>query len=655
VFDVGHLLRKFQRNALAAVCFSTGENRDFMAELRVFYPDGTMDIFGTDAGWRCLSADPYYNMGPRFSGYYTAGPENIDARQEPVGWRSPIFKDDSWAPVRVLKPYSERLVAQPMRNIEIRGVAPVVGRVKGPGHVFLDFGREIVGSLRLEIDGEDGHPVEVRLGEELSGPMTVRHATRTGVNYVETWTLREGPQLIENFGYRGFRYAELLNLPDTDLMVSAVALAYPFEEDAAAFECSDPGLNRVWALCHYSIQATNLDVYQDCPTRERGPYEGDAYINMLSHYATDREFAFARYSNEYLYHRPTWPTEYKQTCLLMAWADYMATGDAKALAAQYETLCTKTLLDQVNAQGLVEREDTRDNRALVDWPPPYRDGYEFTTVNTVTNSFHCRAVEILADIAGVLGKTEDQARFAAAAERTRAAMTRHLFDADAGVYRDGQNSDHRAAHANFFPLALGLTPPEHRASVADYLIERGMACSVYGAQFLLDALYNAGRGDAALALMTATDTHSWLHMIDDLGATITTEAWDPAGKSNMSVAHPWATAPVNIIPRRLFGIEPLEPGYGRVRIRPQTGGLEWGRLTLPTIRGPIQVAFRDGAKAFKLEVTLPANTSAEVHLPVRAGATSGVVLDGQAVPTVLVDGYRVVERVGAGPRKLVIR
>jgi hypothetical protein len=92
-----------------------------------------------------------------------------------------------------------------------------------------------------------------------------------------------------------------------------------------------------------------------------------------------------------------------------------------------------------------------------------------------------------------------------------------------------------------------------------------------------------------------------------------------------------------------------------VRIRPQTGGLEWGRLTLPTIRGPIQVAFRDGAKAFKLEVTLPANTSAEVHLPVRAGATSGVVLDGQAVPTVLVDGYRVVERVGAGPRKLVIR
>ncbi len=294
-------------------------------------------------------------------------------------------------------------------------------------------------------------------------------------------------------------------------------------------------------MCHYSIKATNLDLYQDCPTRERGPYEGDAYINMLSHYAADREFAFARYSNEYLYYRPTWPTEYKQTCLMMAWADYMATGDAKSLAAHYEMLNTKTLIDHVNPQGLIEKQDSQNDRVLVDWPAPYRDGYEFTPINTVTNSFHYKAVELLGRVAGVLGKTDDEKRYRAAAEQVKEAMNQYLFDKTTGLYRDGRDSSHSATHANFFPLAMSIVPAEHNGSVARFLAEKGTACSVYGAQFMLDALYNAGYDGAALTRMTATDMHSWHHMIHTLDATITTEAWDPSGKPNMSFAHPWAT------------------------------------------------------------------------------------------------------------------
>jgi hypothetical protein len=175
-----------------------------------------------------------------------------------------------------------------------------------------------------------------------------------------------------------------------------------------------------------------------------------------------------------------------------------------------------------------------------------------------------------------------------------------------------------------------------------------MACSVYGAQFLLDALYNAGRGDAALARMTATDMHSWHHMIHNLGATITTESWDPSGKSNMSYAHPWATAPINIIPRRMFGIEPVEPGYGKIRIRPQTGGLEWATLRLPTIRGTIAAAFRDTGKTFELDITLPANIAATVYVPVQNSDSPSIAVNGKRITAPQSDGYWRIESVGSG-------
>jgi alpha-L-rhamnosidase len=61
------------------------------------------------------------------------------------------------------------------------------------------------------------------------------------------------------------------------------------------------------------------------------PYEADAYIQQISHYAADREFAIQRYTNAFLIYNPSWPTEWHLHIVLMAWADYMATGDDRFL------------------------------------------------------------------------------------------------------------------------------------------------------------------------------------------------------------------------------------------------------------------------------------------------------------------------------------
>lgn len=102
---------------------------------------------------------------------------------------------------------------------------------------------------------------------------------------------------------------------------------YPFDDDVSRFTSSDPVLNDVWDLCKHSIKATSFcGVYID-GDRERIPYEADAYIDQLCHYCVDREYAMVRYTHEYLLMHPTWPTEWILHSVLMAWADYLYTGN----------------------------------------------------------------------------------------------------------------------------------------------------------------------------------------------------------------------------------------------------------------------------------------------------------------------------------------
>jgi hypothetical protein len=204
-----------------------------------------------------------------------------------------------------------------------------------------------------------------------------------------------------------------------------------------------------------------------------------------------------------------------------------------------------------------------------------------------------------------------------------------------------------------FALAFGLVPADRLKTVAGFVAARGMACSVYGAQFLMEALFDAGMADKAIALMTAPGDRSWRHMAEDVGATITLEAWDDKYKPNQDWNHAWGAAPANILPRKLMGIEPLEAGYGRLRLHPRPGGLAFAEMTLPTIRGSVREAFHSSPARFTLAVTLPANTKAEVVLPGLGGSDATVTVDGVPKTGRIEDGNIVVDFIGSGDHKIV--
>lgn len=455
-----------------------------------------------------------------------------------------------------------------------------------------------------------------------------------------------------------FRYCEIENAtePITENDISQIVYHSYFEDNQSSFESSNPILNQVWDLCKYSIKATSFTgVYVD-GDRERIPYEADAYINQLSHYGVDREYTIARNTIEYFMKHPTWPTEWQQHMALLFYEDYKYTGNTDLIAKYYDALKHKTLMALSREDGLISSQNATPElmqklgftdpkiklKDIVDWPPAQkdttwklateageRDGYVFMPINTVVNCFFFRNMEIMAEFAQILHKPADEAQFQELARKSKRAINSKLFDEKLGVYTDCEGTSHASLHANMMALAFNIVLKEHQKTVVDFIKTRGMACSVYGAQYLLQGLYNAGEADYALELMTATHDRSWMNMINS-GSTITLEAWDMKYKPNADWNHAWGAAPANIIPMNMWGIQPQVPGGRLVSIKPQLGKLTSSKIEVPMLMGVVKASYQKlNRLAQNYIFELPANVSANLFLEYKPNDT--VFLNGQRV------------------------
>jgi alpha-L-rhamnosidase len=518
---------------------------------------------------------------------------------------------------------------------------------------LADFGKDAFGQLTLRLSSDTGlDTVQIHLGEVMSngrinakpgGTIRYQRFAVPLVKGLHTYKIKiskdkrnTGPAAIKMPEYIGevmpFRYAEIQGykslISKTDILREAVH--YPFDDTAASFKSSNEVLNKIWELCKYSIKATSFaGIYVD-GDRERIPYEADALINQLGHYGTDREYSMARRSAEYLLKQPTWPTEWILQALIISWNEYLYTGDARSLIANYEILKNRTLIQLKEKNGLISTTtglQTPDFAAsinfngkirdIVDWPVSETDGFVFSNYNAVTNAYYYKALLLMEQIANTLGKKQDALFYAAQHKAVKRIYNEYFLNKKKGIYKDGDTTDHSSLHTNMFALHFGLVPDQHVASVMNFISSRKMACSVYGSQFLMDALYDGGKANDALALLTARDERSWYNMIN-AGSTITLEAWDNKFKPNQDWNHAWGAAPANIIPRRLMGVEPLKAGFELVSIRPQTADLSFAESLIPTIRGDVQIKVQNGDK-YVLTFTLPANMEAEVYLPLIPG------------------------------------
>ncbi|MFA5329411.1 MAG: alpha-L-rhamnosidase C-terminal domain-containing protein [Prolixibacteraceae bacterium] len=559
---------------------------------------------------------------------------------------------------------------------------------------FIDFGKDAFGRIRITLFGKaDGNSVAIRLGEAQkdgrvdSKPggtirfseykLALRGGWNTYVIAVKPDKRNSGPNAIHMPEYTGdvtpFRYCEVegYSLPVAKNQIVRETVFYPFDDTDSEFISSDTVLNKVWDLCKYSMKATSFTGTFVDGDRERIPYEADAYINQLGVYGVACDYSMARHSEEYLIRRPTWPTEWILQSVLMAWNDYLHTGNKESLEHFYTDLKAKALMSLADESGLISTRTGKVTpevlesihfkgqlKDIVDWPqsgilglgkhePGETDGFVFSDVNTVVNAYHYQAVKVLSVIAKALGNTTDEEFYASTAEKLKTVFNEKLLDKKRGIYRDGVGVDHASLHASMFPVAFGLAPEKYIEKINAFIQSRGLACSVYGSQFLLDAVYEGKNQQYGLDLLTSTAERSWYNMIR-AGSTIAMEAWDNKYKPNQDWNHAWGAAPANIIPRKLMGIEPMEPGFRKIRIKPQPASLEHAEIKCPTIRGDVLVSFQNKPQqSFILNVTTPANTTAVVYLPFWSKSQK-VILNGTPVKYRQEGSYAVIENIGSG-------
>ncbi|WP_117434920.1 family 78 glycoside hydrolase catalytic domain [Bifidobacterium simiarum] len=678
-FDVTDWLVPGRDNWIGVVAYALEDQR-FEAQLDVTYEDGTVDHFGTGPDWLAkVGNDVYPDAESIGTHVYELPAENIRTQLYQHGISEPDFDDADWAHA-VVKSQFDDLAATPVNKPRIKVWHPVSKRVTDDGRLIVDFGRAVAGGVRLAIRTDKPLDMVVRYGEILNDDGTVKYQLSAYNTYQETWHFCKGKTggltFARSWGMRVFRYVELLpaepapdviaDLAEHDTRVDAEALVYPYHGADDAFESSDEVLDRVWKLSKDTIEALNGNIYADSWTRERIPYEADAWLQQRAHLALDDSPTLGEYSIDFLLANRTWPTEWPLYLVLAVHDAWRQTGSLRQAAAHWDQIVAMLpdkYLDE--ASGLIVKDPGQSSHTdgdLIDWPPAERDGFEFGRVNTVINALASQSYADAADLAGALGYTEEARHFADVASRMRAAIHEKLWDDETGAYVDGLDTGadgaqiaHCAEHASAFALAFAEVPKERLPRVAAFLRRRGMACSVYVAAVLLGGLYKAGFGADADALIAAsTGERTWQHMIDQ-GAGGTMEAWSLRLKTNTTYSHPWASSPAYLLPEGLMGVRPLVAGFRSFVVAPQPGSVKRASVKLPVRAGEIDASYevrgntvptgeRPAVDGIEIRVTVPVGTKADVIVPpLRSGATS-VLLDGAEVEAVeLGAGYDAIE------------
>lgn len=688
VIDLTAAWHRGGKNVIAAHAYYQGlknyawvsgdDRRGFWMQLEIEYEDQMRELLVTDAAWRVHTVDAW--TAPHKFGYDTGFAEEIDARRLPVGWDQAGFDASAWSAATVQDPALWRLRAQETPLLDVYELRPVRIVQKESGHYFFDFGREIVGTLCLRLKGKAGDVVEIRLGEELTGPDQVRYKLRANCLYQERWTLRDGVQTLEHYDYRAFRYGEVIGAAsalDPDRL-QAVVRHSPFDASRSDFRCSDPELNRLWELARYSTKMGTQESFQDCPTREKAQYSLDAWLEMNAVACLTGDMRLSRRmlecfltSSEDGKARATAPaakdhffTEYTMYPVLMAWSYFLYTGDTAFLRRNFTRI--QAIERYIRSQFLREDgllwETDRVLKDLVDWPVNRRDGHQILPANGVISALYARLCRELAQISEVADRPEEAHAYRERAAKTQAALNARFWNAQEGRYvdgltREGAPSLHSALHANAFPLAMGIVPADRIADVVRFIKTRGLNCNLFLAMFLFEALYAAGEGDYALELLTGQGENSPMNAVRK-GATTTWEAWDLEQKGNASLFHPAGAFTAYVLVSGFLGIRPTKPGMREIAIRPQCGRVASAEVRTPTPGGAVEMKYHRRNAREEIEVNLPNGTEAVVRIP--ESAQGDVRLNGKAaVPDKAEDPTKraspLLYRIGPGVSRIVYR
>ncbi|HZW34715.1 MAG TPA: alpha-L-rhamnosidase C-terminal domain-containing protein, partial [Isosphaeraceae bacterium] len=274
-------------------------------------------------------------------------------------------------------------------------------------------------------------------------------------------------------------------------------------------------------------------------------------------------------------------------------------------------------------------------------------------------AYFAYSTKLLAEAAEALGKAADAPKYRELFFAIKDAFNRAYVGPDGRIKGDTQ-----ACYV--LAIAFDLVDGERRQQAARYLVEdiekRGghLSTGFIGTKSLMHALSRIGRHDVAFRLLHNDTFPSWGFSIKH-GATSIWERWDGwtpekgfQDPGMNSFAHYSFGAVYQWMVENIGGIRSEGPAYKQIAISPvRDPRLSAARTVYNSIRGPIATRWavaRD--QRATLEVTIPANTTATVSVPLPRGQslTEGgrPVTAAEGMKLLHAEDDRVVLEVGSG-------
>lgn len=231
----------------------------------------------------------------------------------------------------------------------------------------------------------------------------------------------------------------------------------------------------------------------------------------------------------------------------------------------------------------------------------------------VATAYMARTAGNVAEMAAILGKTEEAAHYAALAEKIRQVYAKYLIAED-GTIQPGHQAPYVRA------LAMDLCGSKKDQVLGKLLTEvenNGFALNTgfLSTPFLLPVLADNGHADVAYRILENEELPGWLYPVKK-GMTTIPESWGGVDLLEDSLNHYSYGAVCEFLFQYTAGIRPGAPGWKHFVLQPIPGGsLSHAEATQVTPYGEIRSAWKLENGTFHYECTVPANTTAELRLP----------------------------------------
>jgi alpha-L-rhamnosidase len=589
--------------------------------------------------------------------YVASAPEIIDANQADwdfsgpdergVGWQDAIAAPAAAARTLVadrLPPqsFTRRAAGKVVRSSQAGGERFPARSVTVPANsnVKLLLSREamICAYPELEVSGGKGSTIKLTYAEALYDAQRKKAdraliGDRQALGMFDTFIADGNRRSFAPLWWRTWRYAEIgVTTGAEPLTLEAFRVhetGYPFEQ-IGRFESNDESLNAIWEIGWRTLRIDAHETFMDSAFWEQLQYTGDTRLEMLIAYAVAGDARLAEQAIDAFAETNAdgglvWGAAPSSNANVIAtfsfaWigmlADWSMEQPNPAPIVRHLPRMRVALgwFDQwLKPQGLLGQNPQWN---FIDWAGQRWDdrvifpSYGKQGGSCLMTVMWLGALQQAAALERAHGDRELGGAATAKAQRARAAIREHCWDAQRGLFADNPDRNVFSQHMNTLAVLYDAATPEEAPGILERITVPGkgidapsgmFTSTYYFAWYLVRAFEHAGLADRYPALLA-----TWRELLE-----LNYTTWPESRGDTRSDTHAWSAHPTADLLGIVAGIRPAAPGYARVRIAPLLGELISLDAVAATPKGPVTVRYRVADGVLTADIDRPVDLPGE--------------------------------------------